>query len=119
MDLTLDIDDLGRLVSTLADARGAAMIAASDVLAAADDFEQAFERVRIEGRAECIWRVPAGDYRWIFRRVDDRLIVVLMWSAGTVTGWQVLFRAECGLEEFAGQVRSELSRLRAGGAALA
>jgi hypothetical protein len=36
-----------------------------------------------------------------------------MWSSGTITGWQHVFRAECDLEWFAGRVRGELERIRA------
>jgi hypothetical protein len=115
MEFTLDADDLGRLVSTLSDNGGAAMITASNVLAAGEDLASALEDARAGGHGECLWRELHGEYRWIFRRNADRLAIVVFWSTGTATGWEYVFRAECDFAWFAGRVRADLNRLRNAG----
>ena len=47
----------------------------------------------------------------MFRRDGDRLTVAVMWSAGTVTGWQHVFRSECASTGSPGRVVDELERL--------
>jgi hypothetical protein len=43
----------------------------------------------------------------MFRRNDDRLTVVVLWSAGTLTGWQHIFRTDTDFDTFAECVRRE------------
>ncbi len=78
---------------------------------ATDGLRAALEAVRAGGLGECLWLEPAGDYRWMFRRDDETLTVAVMWSAGTITGWQHVFRSECGFDWFAGRVGEEFERL--------
>ena len=68
------------------------------------------------GSASRCWVEQGGEYRWMFRRVDDRLTVVVLWSSGTITGWQHVFRGECGFEAFVAQAREAVGRVAAAGA---
>lgn len=111
MELTLDIDDFGRLVSTLSGEGAASMVTASNVPAALEDLKQALEDAASSGYGECIWQEANGDYRWILRRDADRMTVAIMWSRGTVTGWEHVFRAEDEFEPLAGRMRDEFGRL--------
>jgi hypothetical protein len=116
IEFSLDIDDLGRLVSTLASPAGAALITGLNVKEAARDLEQAIESARGAGYGECVWQELDRDYRWMFRRRNERVTVAVMSCTGTATGWQYVFSAECDTESLAEQMRAELERLRRSGA---
>ena len=45
----------------------------------------------------------------MFRRHGDRLTLVVLWSSGTLTGWQHVFRSECDFEPFATEVKAALA----------
>lgn len=112
MDFTLDRDASGRVICTLTEGGHAATVTASNVPEAGTGLAEALECARTLGLGECWWEEQGGDYRWLFRRDGERLTVAVMWSSGTITGWQHVFRTECDLERFAGQVRAELERIR-------
>ena len=109
LQLTLDIDDAGRFVMRLRQGDGSAVVTASN-LDAADELLAAIEDARDSGLGECVWEEQGGDYRWMLRRRQDELIVVALWSAGTLTGWEHVFRGHCGLDWLAARVREELTR---------
>jgi hypothetical protein len=44
----------------------------------------------------------------MFRRQDRAVEVVVLWSSGTVTGWQHVFRASEDLGHLATRVKQEL-----------
>ena len=46
-----------------------------------------------------------------------RTDVVVLWSAGVVTGWQHVFRSEADATELEARVRHELARVRQDGGA--
>jgi hypothetical protein len=112
MNLLFDTDHAGRFVCTLVDGANTAIATAVSVAEAAQVLEAALADVRAEGCGECVWAEAAGEYRWMFRRGEDRLTVVVLWSAGTLTGWQHVFRAECNAAWFDERVRTELEKLR-------
>ena len=109
LHFTLDIDDRGRFVVGL-DQGGASAIVTASNLDAADDLLAAIEDARDTGLGECLWEEQGVDYRWLFRRQADELIVVALWSAGTLTGWEHVFRGRCGLDWLKARVRDELMR---------
>ena len=110
LQLTLDIDDRGRFVVRLEQGGASAVVTASN-LDAADDLLAAIEDARDTGLGECMWEEQGGDYRWMLRRQhEDELVVVALWSAGTLTGWEHVFRGRCGLDWLAARVREELAR---------
>ena len=113
MQFSLDTDKAGRFICTLTEGTIVTTVTASNVPAAGNNLLDALESVQATGLGECWWEEQGGDYRWLFRRDGDRLTVAVMWSAGTLTGWQHVFRAECDLEWFAGRVRGEFERIRA------
>jgi hypothetical protein len=110
LQFTLDIDDRGRFVVRLDQGAASAVVTASN-LNAADDLLAAIEDARDTGLGECMWEEQGGDYRWMLRRQhDDELVVVALWSAGTLTGWEHVFRGRCGLGWLGARVREELAR---------
>jgi hypothetical protein len=111
MDFYLQRDPSGRLICEMVDEVSSATATAGNMPGAADGLRAAVGDARASGLGECLWLEPAGEYRWMLRRDGDRLTVAVMWSAGTLTGWQHVFRSECGFAWFAGRVRAELERL--------
>jgi uncharacterized protein YegP (UPF0339 family) len=109
MDFTLDIDEAGRFVARLS-AGDTTRLVTSSTLPAAADLLDAVEDARDGGSGECLWQEQGGDYRWMLRAAGERLTVVALWSAGTLTGWEHVFRGECELEWFASRVREGLAR---------
>lgn len=111
MQLTLEADELGRLICSLADGATWATATASNVPEAGRELRDAVDQARTTGTGECWWQEQGGVYWWMFRRQADQLTVAVLWSHGTITGWEHVFRSECDLEWFAGRVADELARL--------
>ena len=76
-------------------------IAAAELVAALEGAER-------DGYADCYWPEPTGQYWWMLKREDNRLEVVVMWSAGAVPGWQHVFRAADEMGHVRDEVRREL-----------
>ncbi len=108
MDVLIAKDSFGRLVCTLCSPNGVGAVTAADPEKAAADLLAALEEARETGYAECFWPAPNGEYRWMFRRTDDRLIVAALWSSGTITGWEHVAHDDTDFEAFAAQVRTGL-----------
>lgn len=94
-----------------------ALITAADATAAANDLLAALDDAREGGYGECLWPEVAGEYRWMFKRSDDRLTVVALWSSGTVTGWQHVVHTETEAEPFAAQLSAAVADAVSGGRA--
>lgn len=108
MEFLLDPTEPAHLVCSLTDRDESATVTASN-LGAADELLAALADARDSGYGECLWEEQAGQYRWMLRRDGERLTVVVLWSTGTVTGWQHVFRSEDDFEAFASSVRRELA----------
>lgn len=109
MDLLFDTDE-NHIVCTLTDGANVATVTASNP-EAADALQGALDEARETGFGECLWIEAGGEYRWMFRRNDDRLIVVVLWSAGTLTGWQHVFRTDTDFAWFAERMGTEVAGL--------
>jgi hypothetical protein len=92
MELRLQNERHGRLVATLTDALGDVTVTAADGRTAALALLEAIDRADADEYGECFWHEANGVYWWMFRRLAMRLEVVVLWSSGTVTGWQHVFR---------------------------
>jgi len=113
MDLSLASDEFARLICTLQDGSTTATVTASNVPAAGRDLLAAVDGAQADGAGECWWEEQGGEYRWMLRRDGNRLTVVVLWSSGTITGWQHVFRQECDFDWFRGRLRAELDALPA------
>ena len=110
MDLLIERDRSGRLICTLVDQACTATVTASNVPEAAAALAAALDEARDTGFGECFWNEAGGDYRWMFRRENARVAVVVLWSTGVITGWEHVFRSEAEFDWFDRRVRSELAR---------
>lgn len=112
MDLTLETDHLGHLVCRLsADHQQATLSAATIADAAADLLAAAESAAAPLGYGECDWWGPNGSYRWMLKRSGHTLTVAVMWCAGTVLGYQHVFREDCDARWFAAHVQAEAGRV--------
>ena len=71
-----------------------------------EDLRGAVEKLTHAEQSEVWWQETAGEYRWVFRRIDNAVRVAVMWSVGTVTGWEHVFWVECPLIELLESVLS-------------
>lgn len=110
MEITLASDGHGALSCALSDGPQTATVTTSNQAAAAADLVEALEGVAATGYGECYWPHAAGEYRWMFRRDGEKVRVAVLWSTGTLTGWEHVFWSECDLEPFALRVREEIAR---------
>lgn len=111
MRLRLQATDFGRLACAVTDGRTDAVVTASDITSAAADLNTAIESAAAAGYGECFWHEGGGEYRWMFRREGDMLAIVVLWSSGTLTGWEHVFRANCDFGPLAEQVHDETRRV--------
>ena len=100
MQVTLDCDLFGRVVGAIAHNGAQATVTASDSVSALKDLRQAVMSALTHGHGECFWHEAVGDYRWLFRCEGNTMRVVVLWSIGTLTGWEHRFWAECDVENF-------------------
>ena len=111
MMFSLALDDTGRYVCELSDGTEHTTVTAANVPEAGADLLAALEDARDSELGESWWAEQAGEYRWMFRRTGDRLIVAVMWCSGTIVGWQHVFRTECGFEEFVTLAKDAVARV--------
>jgi hypothetical protein len=111
MQIALEADDFGRLVCSIAHGETRATVTASDLGGAAFDLRATLDDLLRDGLGECYWREGGGEYRWLFRRDSSNARVAVLWSNGTLTGWEHVFWAEVPLDGFAEELRGALDRL--------
>ncbi len=113
MDLTIEVDERDRLICTIEQGDSRTALTAAIAQDAVTDLAAAIDRLSETGWGECYWRESTGDYRWVFRRADDRVRLAILWSTGTMTGWEQRFWAELELGLFVAQVRGALQQISA------
>jgi hypothetical protein len=98
--ILMETDEFSRLTCKLSDVGSEAVVTASDTASAKADLIHAVSSVLELGLGECFWAEACGEYRWVFRRENGRVRIAVMWSSGTVTGWNHVFWSECDLNTF-------------------
>jgi hypothetical protein len=111
MDLALDIDGNGRLVGHLREGAVETVVTAAQPQAAAAAVVAAIGEAAGAGYGECFWAESTGQYWWMFRRTDETVEVVVLWSSGAVTGWQHVFRATDAIGWVRQRLDDELQKL--------
>jgi hypothetical protein len=109
--LSIVTDEFGRLICELSDGETAAVVTASDAIYAGRELAAALETVQKNGFSECYWHEVGGDYRWVLRREGENVLIAVLWSTGTATGWEHVFFGHCLVSHFAGEVNRELDRV--------
>ena len=111
MKTSLRVDEFERLICTVEDGAAPVTVTASDADAAAH-LVAAIDNAARDGVGECFWQEGGGEYRWMLRRDGGKLRLVVLWCAGTLTGWETVLWTECSLEAFRSQAQSEVARLQ-------
>ncbi len=115
MDVAFSSDASGRIVCDICDAAESALVTSSDTPGAALGLLGALADAERHGYGECVWQEGGGEYRWMLRRDGNDVTCVVLWSRGTLTGWQHLLRGTAPFQEFAGRVRDGLERIALAG----
>jgi hypothetical protein len=116
LTIQFNVDEFGRLTCELWDTNTHAVVTASDRHDAERGLLAAVRSVQTTGNGECFWNEAAGQYRWVLRRFDESFLrVAILWSVGTVTGWQHAFWAETPMLPFCESVEASLGELTSPG----
>jgi hypothetical protein len=110
MNISLSLDG-PRLTARLVEGTDHAEVIGWGVTNAAAHLEAALDDAEIHGYGECFWPEPTGHFWWMFRREEQRLEVVVLWSRSSAVGWQHVFRAADEIRYFRDRVRKELAQL--------
>jgi len=111
MQLDFALDGFGRLVCDLSDGSTKATVSASNMPAAAWELLRGLQDAEEKGTGECWWLEGIGEYRWVIRREGGRATLVVLWSGGTLTGWEHVFWAEGDFSVLAASIRTSLEHL--------
>lgn len=111
MHLSMTRDSFGRIVCTIRDAGNEAVVTAADAVNASLELLAAIQDAAESDYGDCLWQEATGEYKWMLRRHDGTLTVAIMWSSGTLTGWQHVLRGDTDFSSFADQVRTGLAEL--------
>lgn len=111
MQTVFETDDFGRLLCHISDGETRATVTAHETAGPAADLLAAIADARRDGAGECYWREGAGEYRWAFRTEGPAIRIAVLWSSGTLTGWEHVFWKEREAAEFEREVRAGLDRI--------
>jgi hypothetical protein len=113
VEFSFSTDQFGRLTCDVSNGPESAVVTASDRSRAIADLSASIDALEQNGIGECYWLEAAGEYRWVFRRIGQRVRLAILWSAGTVTGWQHVFWTESDLEFIVQLLRREMDSVPA------
>ncbi len=111
MQLAFALDEFGRLKCDLSDGGAPVKVSASNMPAAADDLLRVVSEAETKGAGDCWWLEGAGEFRWVVRREGAQATLVVLWSAGTLTGWEHVFWAQGDFDSLASSIRHGLANL--------
>lgn len=108
MHIVFERPDPRRLVARLREGEVTTEVTGWQPEQASADLLAALDAAKRDGFGDCQWLEPTGQYWWMLKREDERLEVVVMYSAGVVPGWQHVFRAVDAIGYIDDLVRAEL-----------
>jgi hypothetical protein len=112
IDFSLGTDEFGLLRCTLANGPEKAAATASNIPDALADLLGALDSASVRGIGECFWPRESGAFRWLLRREQEHGRLVVLWSIGTMTGWENVFSAECNWAQIESTIRDGVSRFQ-------
>ena len=101
------------MICSVSEGATEAVVTCASLDDASTSLQNALDQLAATGMGECYWPEGVGEYRWVFRRVNDKVRVAVLWSGGTITGWEHVFWGETDLERFVAEARGELARVAA------
>jgi len=73
---------------------------------------RAIDAAMLDGYGECFWPgSPGGQYWWIFKRDQETIETIVMWTRGGASLWEHVFRATDAAEWVRDAVHGENDRL--------
>ena len=94
MDLRLTLDPHDVLVVHLSEGDLETTVSVHPSRAGAESLQRALQAAIAGGYGECFWPgLTGGQYWWIFKRENQTLEVVAMWTRGGAALWEHVFRA--------------------------
>lgn len=112
MRFSLRKDDFGRLECVLGDEQEQHSVFGADPETALADLSAALDDLETSGSGECVWLISSGEYRWVLRRVDDRVRLAVMFLHSVAVGYQHVYWGEHPLEEVLDRCRAEIRRMQ-------
>lgn len=112
MRFSLRKDDFGRLECVLGDDQEQHSVFGADPETALNDLSAALDDLETSGAGECVWLISSGEYRWVLRRVDDRVRLAVMFLHSVAVGYQHVYWGEHALQEVLDGFRAEIRRMR-------
>ena len=112
IDFSLATDEFGLLRCTLSNGPEKATATASNVPDALADLLGALDNASANGVGECFWPRESGAFRWLLRREQEQARLVVLWSIGTMTGWENVFWAECDWKPLESAIRDGVDRFQ-------
>ena len=84
----------------------------SPASAGATSLLRAVDEAMADGYGESFWpALTGGQYWWIFKRDENRMETIVMWTRGGASLWEHVFRATDSAVWVRDQVASETARL--------
>jgi hypothetical protein len=114
VEVVFQTDQFGRVTCELADGQTNAVVTASDRPEAVAALADALDALAANGIGECFWHEAAGEYRWVFRRNGESVRIAVMWSSGTLSGWEHVFWTGCDMASFAADIMNGLNTVNSG-----
>jgi len=107
--VSLQLDEFGRLACRLEDKESNATVSCADAREGLLALSGALDDLEKDGTGECFWLQSGGEYRWVFRRLDERVRLAVLWCSSVAIGFQHVFWAECPYTELVGRLRAEIA----------
>jgi hypothetical protein len=112
MTLSLTIGPHDILTIRLQEGREHAAVSVRPSVAGATSLARALDAAMAHGYGECFWPGdPGGQYWWIFKRDDETLETIAMWTRGGASLWEHVFRATDAAAWVHDRLMDEIRRL--------
>jgi hypothetical protein len=112
MNLSFVLEPHDTLTVHLCEGSEESTVSARPSSAAVASLHRALTAALADGYGECFWpAATGGQYWWIFKRDDERLETVAMWTRGGASLWEHVFRATDAASWVEERVRLEAVRL--------
>ena len=114
MDLRLELDDHHTLVVHLREGDQTTTVAVAPWRAGIESLRRSLDAAISDGYGECFWPArTGGQYWWMFKRNDETLETIAMWTRGGAALWEHVFRATDAAAHVRGRFDAEAARLGA------
>lgn len=112
MDIALTLEPHDVLVVHLREREQQPTLSVHPAAAGAWSLMRAIDDAMAGGYGECFWPAyTGGQYWWIFRRTENRIEAMAMWTRGGAAMWEHVFRATDGAAWLRDRVAAQIDEL--------